>query len=224
MHQLRTGNMETQMEWHEAFRDHAANMYRTSYSDMVRGNEVHVRADFPSGYGGHDPPYRHDILFRNTGFDRVYSALRSHPMRDTLPSFEEQKSGLPSVTKFPRGARRPPSAAGGKKIGHVTPPWGTTMPVSGALTFRARPPTTPRTSQSLTPRSARPATSSLPSSSLQPDMTRNPFRSTTGTLATPAAMPPPLSARESRLEAPDAASKASTLTEATARRSIRFSD
>mmetsp|Transcript_24095 Transcript_24095/g.55643 ORF Transcript_24095/g.55643 Transcript_24095/m.55643 type:complete len:222 (-) Transcript_24095:97-762(-) len=218
IHELRTGNMETQMEWHEAFRDHAANMYRTSYSDMVKGNEVHVRADFPSGYGGHDPPHRHDILFRNTGFDRVYHALRSHPMRDTLPAFDEQKSGLPSVTKFPRGARRPPSAAGmGKTIGHVTPPWGTTLPVGAPLTFRARPPTTPRAAQSLTPRSARPATSS--------DMTRNPFRSaaeqsTVGSW-------PPLSARETRtlgLDAPDAASKASTLTEATARRSIRFSD
>mmetsp|Transcript_33093 Transcript_33093/g.77438 ORF Transcript_33093/g.77438 Transcript_33093/m.77438 type:complete len:230 (+) Transcript_33093:99-788(+) len=222
---LRSGKMETQSDWHETFRDHASNMYRTSYSDMVHGNEVHVRADFPAGYGGHDPPYRHDILFRNTGFDRVYRTLRNHPQRDTFPSFEEQKMGLPSVTRFPRGARRPPSATGTKPMSYVTPPWGVTHPVGQALTFRAKPPTTPRLAQSLTPRSTRPATSIARMTSDRPDATYNPLATAAESMTSPGAPGMPLSARESRLVGKDLGGKLSPQAEAVAaRRSIRFSD
>ena len=36
----------------------------------------------PSGFGGHVPSVRHDILFRNTAFDRAQVALRNDPNRD----------------------------------------------------------------------------------------------------------------------------------------------
>merc|ERR1740121_2065344 len=93
-----------QSSWHESFRDHTSNMYRTSYQDMSHGQEVAVKSDFPSGYGGHVPSFRHDVLFRNNAFDRDCEQRRHDPRREAFPSFQDQISGIPTFTNRPRGA------------------------------------------------------------------------------------------------------------------------
>merc|ERR1719436_1963957 len=94
---LNTGDPKTQHQWHETFRDSAKNMFRTSYADMSFGREVAVKSDLPSGYGGHVPSIRHDILFRNTAFDRTTSIRRVDPCRDAFPSFEDHIAGIPTA-------------------------------------------------------------------------------------------------------------------------------
>ncbi|CAJ1430946.1 unnamed protein product [Effrenium voratum] len=99
---LVAGEPEKQFEWHETYRDFAKNMYRTSYSDMSRHREVHVKSDLPSGFGGHVPSVRHDILFRNTQFDKAQETLRNDPNREmhgllsrtTLPASPPPPSSL----------------------------------------------------------------------------------------------------------------------------------
>mmetsp|Transcript_72446 Transcript_72446/g.125611 ORF Transcript_72446/g.125611 Transcript_72446/m.125611 type:complete len:228 (-) Transcript_72446:170-853(-) len=155
---LRTGNPETQTDWHNTYRDMINNMYRTSYQDMIHGREVSVKNDYPAGYGGHVPSIRHDVLFRNTEFDRMHESLRSNPARDVFPSFREQNEGVPAHTRFPRGVKTPPSAETGPNV-LVKPPWALTLTLREPPTFRtsppgtARPMSTPRAFQS--PRSAR---------------------------------------------------------------------
>mmetsp|Transcript_88729 Transcript_88729/g.287295 ORF Transcript_88729/g.287295 Transcript_88729/m.287295 type:complete len:226 (-) Transcript_88729:91-768(-) len=122
----------------------AKNMYRTSYADMSHGREVAVRSDFPSGYGGHVPSLRHDILFRNTAFDRETSMRRNDPCRDTHPSFSEQVAGVPCATANPRGARKVPTYGTVPHDGTTTmpkPPWGTISTRREPLTHRTTPPT-----------------------------------------------------------------------------------
>jgi len=149
---LVAGDPAKQWEWHETHRDQAKNMYRTSYNDMVHGREVHTRSDFPAGYGGHVPSMRHDVLFRNTGFDRNTVLRRSDPSRDAFPSFHEQISGIPTTTRFPRGAKNPPTYKVVPHDGTTTtpkPPWGVlTDKVREPLNYRTVPPTM-RQSQSL---------------------------------------------------------------------------
>jgi len=149
--ELPTGNPETQHEWHDTFRDMAKNMYRTSYSDMVHGREVAVRNDMPAGYGGHVPSLRHDVLFRNTGFDRRRAVMKENIMRDTFPSFAEQNEGIPAVTKLPRGRRKPPVAGTVPDVA-VKPPWALTMSLQEPPSFRTMP------SGSMTERSTRQST------------------------------------------------------------------
>eukprot|EP00930_Biecheleria_cincta_P033146 TRINITY_DN22960_c0_g1_i1.p1 TRINITY_DN22960_c0_g1~~TRINITY_DN22960_c0_g1_i1.p1 ORF type:complete len:195 (+),score=18.58 TRINITY_DN22960_c0_g1_i1:81-587(+) len=140
-----------QWEWHEAYRDQAKNMYRTSYSDMTHGREVAVKSDFPAGYGGHVPSMRFDLLFRNTRQDRDMLLRRADPSRDAMPSFKQQLEGVPSYTKIPRGAKHNPTY---KTIPHdgttswVTPPYAVTLPPRDPLSFRTTPPTLSRMSRS----------------------------------------------------------------------------
>jgi len=146
---LIAGDPARQWEWHEAHRDLAKNMYRTSYNDMVHGREVHVRNDYPAGYGGHIPSLRHDVLFRNTAFDRNIALRRSDPSRDAHPSFHDQISGIPTATRFPRGARNNPTYKVVPHDGTTTtpkPPWGIlTDKVREPLNYRIVPPTMTRT-------------------------------------------------------------------------------
>lgn len=146
---LVAGDPAKQWEWHEAHRDQAKNMYRTSYSDMVHGREVFVRSDYPAGYGGHVPSIRHDVLFRNTAFDRNTVLRRSDPSRDAHPSFHDQLSGIPTQTRFPRGARHNPTYKVVPHDGTTTtpkPPWGVlTDRVREPLNYRTMPPTMQRT-------------------------------------------------------------------------------
>lgn len=146
---LTTGNPDTQHEWHETYRDTMQNMYRTSYKDMIHGREVAVKNDMPAGYGGHVLSTRHDVLFRNTAFDRKSDMLRTDPARDVMPSFREQNDGVPSSTHFPRGRKKPPTA-GTVPDALVKPPWALTSSIRVPPTFRTSPPgsarsqTTPR--------------------------------------------------------------------------------
>mmetsp|Transcript_26385 Transcript_26385/g.62910 ORF Transcript_26385/g.62910 Transcript_26385/m.62910 type:complete len:179 (-) Transcript_26385:118-654(-) len=141
---LVAGEPEKQFEWHETYRDFAKNMYRTSYSDMSRHREVHVKSDLPSGFGGHVPSVRHDILFRNTQFDKAQETLRNDPNRDARPSFQDHIAGIPTTTEFPRGARRPPSLGVVPHDGTTTmlkPPWGVLTTQNFPLSHRCPPPT-----------------------------------------------------------------------------------
>jgi hypothetical protein len=150
----RTGDPETQYEWHNTYRDSVDNMYRTTYQDMIHGREVSVKNDFPAGYGGHVPSLRHDVLFRNTEFDRMHELLRNDPGRDVFPSFVNQNKGLPTYTKFPRGVNIPPTANCGPDV-LVKPPWGVTLSLNEPPTFRTSPPGTARLDSS---RGSRPGT------------------------------------------------------------------
>jgi len=140
----RTGDPKTQKEWHSNYRDSMDNMYRTSYKDMIHGREVSVKNDFPAGYGGHVPSLRHDVLFRNTEFDRMRSLLKNDPGRDVLPSFVEQNLGIPSLTKNPKGIGQAPTAGSGPDV-LVKPPWALTLTLRELPTFRTNPPNSART-------------------------------------------------------------------------------
>lgn len=144
-----------QWEWHECYRDSMKNMYRTTYSDMSMSREVNVKSDFPSGYGGHVPSVKHDILFRNTEFDRTADLRKYDPGRDAFPSFEDQLTGIPTATRFPQGAKKFPSVGVVPHDGTTTmliAPWGTQTTQVSPLNFRTTPPT-------MTPRSNRAAQS-----------------------------------------------------------------
>mmetsp|Transcript_58264 Transcript_58264/g.164479 ORF Transcript_58264/g.164479 Transcript_58264/m.164479 type:complete len:222 (-) Transcript_58264:27-692(-) len=159
MSALLGGDPATQYEWHETHRDQKKNMYRTSYTDMSHGREVAVKSDYPSGYGGHVPNVRHDILFRNTAFDREQSMRRTNLNRDAFPQFEPQIGGVPSYTMKPLGAKRAPTYGVVPHDGTTTtpkPPWGVIQSPQGPLTHRNTPPTiarqSPRFGGSTTPR------------------------------------------------------------------------
>ncbi|EER13809.1 hypothetical protein Pmar_PMAR000972 [Perkinsus marinus ATCC 50983] len=118
-------DLSSQWHWHQAFRDTVKNMYRTNYHDMVNLREVAVRSDFPSGYAGHVPVVKHDILFKNTKlwqdfqheFNRedvspvgvsctAQDDMREFRMTDRLPAFGGQKAGVPQYCQNPRGANK----------------------------------------------------------------------------------------------------------------------
>eukprot|EP00811_Abedinium_folium_P000218 NODE_10199_length_1369_cov_9.669887.p1 GENE.NODE_10199_length_1369_cov_9.669887~~NODE_10199_length_1369_cov_9.669887.p1 ORF type:complete len:314 (-),score=27.39 NODE_10199_length_1369_cov_9.669887:330-1271(-) len=134
---------EEQHEWHDTYGDMKMNMYRTSYQDMVQGHEVAVKNDFPAGYGGHVPSVRHDVMFRNSLFDRMQGHLRAHPDRDTFPTFVDQKDGQPCHTAKPRGARMRPTPWVVPNL-PVKTPWANTLPLQQQPSFH----TTPRWSRS----------------------------------------------------------------------------
>jgi len=134
----RIGDPKTQKEWHGTYSDMSKNMYRTSYQDMIHGREVSVKNDFPAGYRGHIPSLRHDVLFRNTGFDRIREELANDPGRDVFPSFAEQNTGVPTYTKHPRGINKAPTAGCGPDV-LVKPPWALTLTLREPPTFRTSP-------------------------------------------------------------------------------------
>mmetsp|Transcript_95380 Transcript_95380/g.269679 ORF Transcript_95380/g.269679 Transcript_95380/m.269679 type:complete len:236 (-) Transcript_95380:109-816(-) len=136
-----------QWEWHEAYRDLSKNMYRTSYTDATHFRETYVKSDFPAGYGGHVPSTRHDVLFRNTDFDRKQALMRQDPNRDASPSFCDQIAGVPTYTRQPCGAKKHPtykvSLHDGTTRGMA--PWGITVnPRREPLNMRTSPPTMKR--------------------------------------------------------------------------------
>lgn len=147
-----TGNLldvdpAKQWEWHEAYRDMAKNQYRTSYTDMVHFKEVNVKSDYPSGYGGHIPCIRHDILHRNTQFDRQQVLRRNDPSRDAHPSFRDQLAGIPTFCAKPQGARKNPTWGVVPHDGTTTnliSPWAVVSPVQPVPSYRNVPTTLKR--------------------------------------------------------------------------------
>jgi len=140
---LKTGDLGNQWKWHETFRDSAKNMYRTSYTDMIHGREIAVRSDFPSGFGGHVQSLRHDVLFRNTGFDRTKALMQMDSSRDAQADFKKQIEGIPTYCKHPRGAKTVPTAGTIPKTS-TRPPWAMTLPLNDVPTFRLGvPPSSP---------------------------------------------------------------------------------
>jgi len=128
-----------QWDWHEAHRDMSRNQYRTSYTDMTHFKEVNVKSDYPSGYGGHIPSIRHDILFKNTAFDRQLALRRNDPSRDAHPSYKDQISGIPTWCSKPQGAKKNPSYGVVPHDGttsNLVSPWGVVKPVNAVPSFR----------------------------------------------------------------------------------------
>jgi hypothetical protein len=120
------------------------NQYRTSYTDMVHFKEVNVKSDYPSGYGGHIPCIKHDILHRNTAFDRNQVLKRSDPSRDAHPSFRDQLAGIPTFCAKPQGARKNPTYGVVPHDGTTTnliSPWAVVKPVVPTPSYRNVPTT-----------------------------------------------------------------------------------
>jgi len=137
-----------QWDWHEVHRDMAKNMYRTSYTDMIHFKEVNVKSDYPSGYGGHIPSIRHDILHRNTAYDRQIALRRNDPSRDAHPSFQDQISGIPTWCKKPQGAKKNPTYGVVPHNGttsQLIAPWGVVSAVRPVPSYRNVPTTLQRT-------------------------------------------------------------------------------
>jgi hypothetical protein len=142
----------TQWEWHEAHRDMAKNMYRTSYTDMVHAKETCMKSDYPSGYGGHVPNVRFDVLHRNTEFDRKMVLRRSDPSRDSHPSFKDHIAGIPTVCSKPQGAKKNPTYGVVPHDGTTnTPiaPWAVLKPINAVPSFRNMPQTLKRARSSM---------------------------------------------------------------------------
>ncbi|PHJ20230.1 hypothetical protein CSUI_005938 [Cystoisospora suis] len=111
------------------------NAYRTSYGDMTRGLETHVKSNMPAGYGGHVPTTRHDVLHRNTQFDERLTQLETDPNRDTFGGFTANLTGVPYLTRNPRVPGTNPTA-GCFPEGLVVPPWAILQPQRPPLNYR----------------------------------------------------------------------------------------
>jgi len=147
MSQLLDVDPSKQWDWHEAHRDMSRNMYRTSYTDASHFKEVNVKSDFPSGYGGHIPSIRHDILHRNTAFDRQQALKRNDPSRDAHPSFKDHIAGIPTWCAKPQGAKKNPSYGVVPHDGTTTnlvSPWAVVRPVNKVPSYRNVPATLAR--------------------------------------------------------------------------------
>jgi hypothetical protein len=139
---LPAGDPESQWMWHEAYRDMMKNMYRTNYSDMTHGREVCMKSDMPSGYGGHIPCLRFDIMHKNTEFDRSLALRRADVSRDAFPSFKDQKDGIPTFCRKPCGAKKNPTLyaiPGDGTTTYVRPPYGQTRPIREIPSYRSVP-------------------------------------------------------------------------------------
>jgi hypothetical protein len=115
---------------------------------MIHFKEVNVKSDYPSGYGGHIPAIRHDILFRNTAFDRQQALRRNDPSRDAHPSFKDQIGGIPTFCAKPQGAKKNPHWGVVPHDGTTTnliSPWAVVRPVKQVPSFRNVPTTLART-------------------------------------------------------------------------------
>jgi hypothetical protein len=132
--------METQYHWHEAYRDSAKNMYRSSYQDQIHHRDVHVKSDFPAGYGAHNPIFRHDIRFKNTELFRIRKLATTDVSRDSYPNFDANLTGVPGFCYNPRGAKTVP-VLGQIPVYGLKAPWAITKP-NGSLDYRKAPPMT----------------------------------------------------------------------------------
>lgn len=103
------------------------NMYRTSYHDMCLGLEVCVKSDFPSGYGGHVPTLRHQILFKNSPEAKELEARKADVTRDSFGGFDANIKGIPYLTKNAKRKAEGPSAGYFPPI-LVRPPWAVDVP------------------------------------------------------------------------------------------------
>jgi len=101
--------LPSQWRWHPSFRDTANHMYRTSYTDHIMQNEISTKSSHPSGYGGHVPQLRHDVLFGHTEFDWIQQQRKDDPSRETLADFSNQLVGCPISTDNPRGPKKVPT-------------------------------------------------------------------------------------------------------------------
>jgi len=136
-----------QWDWHEAHRDMSRNQYRTSYTDMTHFKEVSVKSDYPSGYGGHIPGIRHDVLFKNTAITRQMVLRRNDPSRDAHPSFQDHISGIPTWCAKPQGAKKNPSWGVVPHDGttsNLVSPWAVVRPVNSVPSYRNVPATLAR--------------------------------------------------------------------------------
>eukprot|EP00392_Amoebophrya_sp_AT5.2_P004865 g4874.t1 len=127
------GDLTRQWEWHQEFRDAAKNMYRTTAFDTMHNREVSVKTGLPSGYGGHDPVLKHDVLHRNT---KTYEGLKHaglSPSRDTFPSFAQQKDGQATMAQLTQSAT---PTFGALPDVRVQPPWAITPPVRTNPSFK----------------------------------------------------------------------------------------
>ncbi|OEH74055.1 hypothetical protein cyc_06056 [Cyclospora cayetanensis] len=106
------------------------NMYRTSYNDMCKGLEVCVKSDFPSGYGGHVPTVRHQVLFRDSPEALAIAARAKDPTRDSFGDFAANINGIPYLTKNAKKKTEGPSA-GYFPPTLVQPPWAIDIPRTG---------------------------------------------------------------------------------------------
>jgi len=137
-----------QWDWHEAHRDMSRNQYRTSYTDMTHFKEVNVKSDYPSGYGGHIPSVRFDVLFKNTAETRQMVLRRNDPSRDAHPSFQDHISGIPTWCAKPQGAKKNPSWGVVPHDGttsNLISPWAVVRPVNKVPSYRTVPATLART-------------------------------------------------------------------------------
>lgn len=115
---------------------------------MIHFKEVNVKSDYPSGYGGHIPSIRHDVLHRNTAFDRQQALKRGDPSRDAFPSFKDQLAGIPTWCAKPQGAKKNPSYGVIPHDGTTTniiAPWAVLGPVKPVPSYRNVPTTLKRT-------------------------------------------------------------------------------
>uniref|UniRef100_A0A0G4HBA1 Uncharacterized protein n=1 Tax=Chromera velia CCMP2878 TaxID=1169474 RepID=A0A0G4HBA1_9ALVE len=127
---FQTGELDRKLRWKNE------NAYRTTYQDLCNHAETAVRSDYPSGYGGHVPSVRHDVIFRNTNFDQSLNS-RKCPERDHLPDFNTVKTGVPTFTKNPKGLEEPPKAGTIPTINALlTAPWATMKPLRDPPRFR----------------------------------------------------------------------------------------
>lgn len=134
-----TGNMDTQWNWHAAYRDCHKNMYRTSYTDMTHHRESYVKSEFPAGYGGHNPRLQHDVLFRNSDFNKVRGMMAASASRDSFATFDYLQAGVPGFCANPKGAKRPPTYGIIPKVGQMVSPWAVTSQLQPVPTMRTRP-------------------------------------------------------------------------------------
>lgn len=135
------GDMATQWDWHHAFRDGTQNMYRTTYQDMIHAREVYVQSSFPSGYGGHNPRIRHDVLFRNGQFDKNQTLAQTDVSRDSMPSFQANIDGVPGFCFNPCGAKKVPGYKSVQRDGLLCP-WAITKVLQPPPGYRRPPPMT----------------------------------------------------------------------------------
>ena len=72
--------------------------------------ESAVKSDFPTGYGGNIPCMRHEVIHRNTSFEKVFGHHRDSQVatsdyqqpRFKFPDFAGVKQGTPIFTRNPR--------------------------------------------------------------------------------------------------------------------------
>ncbi|CAD7927165.1 unnamed protein product [Amoebophrya sp. A25] len=130
------GDLSRQWEWHSTFRDAAKNMYRTNTFDGLHMRENCVRSNYPSGYGGHVPQLKHDMLHLNTAQYEKMKLASVDPGRDTFPSFKQQKDGQAT---FSQQAQASTPTFGTLPDVRVQPPWAITPPICTVPSFRVTP-------------------------------------------------------------------------------------